>query len=45
MEDLVRKCHKEREFWKIATGDDISLETISSTLPDNEALLEFIKGS
>ena len=45
LEDLVRKCHKEREFWKIATGDDISLETISSTLPDNEALLEFIKGS
>ncbi len=42
-DELVRKCHEEDEAWNIVQGDDISIEAIASTLPDSEALLEYIK--
>lgn len=40
---LEKKCHDEDEVWKIVKGDDISVEVIASTLPDSEALLEYLR--
>lgn len=44
LKKLEKKCHEEDEVWKITKDDNISVEIIASTLPDSEALLEYLRG-